>query len=243
MYSIYKKEINTFFSSSIGYLVAGVFLTTMGLIMWVFVDTSILESNYATIDQLFVVAPAIFIFLIPAVTMRSFADEFRDGTYELISILPVSEFKILLAKYLANVTLIVILLVPTLIYVWSVYQLGSPKGNLDVGATMGSYIGLLLLALSFVAIGLFASSLTSNQIVSFMLAAFLCFFFLWAFQFLSTMPIFFGKTDDLVQKIGINYHYASISKGVIDTRDIVYFISLISVFLFLCLVSLEKRKK
>lgn len=242
MYSLYKKEISSYFSSLIGYIVAIVFLVFMGLLMWLFTDTSILESNYATIDQLFSIAPMIFIFLVPAVTMRSFADEFKDGTYELLSVYPIEEWKIVLAKFFANGTLITIILLPTLIYVYSVYQLGSPKGNLDVGATIGSYLGLILLAFVFVAIGLFSSSITSNQIVGFALGAFFCFFFLWAFQFVSTLPIFYGKVDDLIQRIGINYHYSSISRGVIDTRDIVYFLSVIIFFLFLSMAVLEKRK-
>lgn len=242
MYSLYKKEISSYFSSLIGYIVAIVFLVFMGLLMWLFTDTSILESNYATIDQLFSIAPMIFIFLVPAVTMRSFADEFKDGTYELLAVYPIEEWKIVLAKFFANGTLIAIILLPTLIYVYSVYQLGSPKGNLDVGATVGSYLGLILLAFVFVAIGLFSSSITSNQIVGFALGAFFCFFFLWAFQFVSTLPIFYGKVDDLIQRIGINYHYSSISRGVIDTRDIIYFISVIIFFLFLSMAILEKRK-
>ena len=242
MYSLYKKEISSYFSSLIGYIVAIVFLVFMGLLMWLFTDTSILESNYATIDQLFSIAPMIFIFLVPAVTMRSFADEFKDGTYELLAVYPIEEWKIVLAKFFANGTLIAIILLPTLIYVDSVYQLGSPKGNLDVGATVGSYLGLILLAFVFVAIGLFSSSITSNQIVGFALGAFFCFFFLWAFQFVSTLPIFYGKVDDLIQRIGINYHYSSISRGVIDTRDIIYFISVIIFFLFLSMAILEKRK-
>jgi len=242
MLSLYKKEINTYFSSLIGYIVAAVFLVFMGLVMWLFTDTSILENNYATIDQLFSIAPMIFIFLVPAVTMKSFADEFRDGTYELLAVYPIHEWKIVLAKFLANGTLIMIILIPTLIYVYSVYQLGSPKGNLDIGAIAGSYLGLLMLALVFVAIGLFASTLTNNQIVGFAIGAFLCFFFLWAFQFISTLPIFYGSLDDLIQKLGINYHYASVSRGVIDSRDIVYFFTLIILFLFLSMAVLEKRK-
>ena len=242
MFSLYKKEINGFFSSLIGYIVSGVFLVFMGLLMWLFTDTSILESNYATIDQLFSLAPMIFIFLVPAVTMRSFADEFRDGTYELLAVYPIQEWKIVLAKFFANGTLLAIILLPTLIYVYSIYQLGSPVGNLDVGATMGSYFGLLLLALVFVAIGLFSSALTSNQIVAFALGSFLCFFLLWAFQFVSTLPVFYGKVDDLVQKLGINYHYSSMSRGVIDSRDVIYFLSVIVLLLFSCMAVLEKRK-
>jgi len=242
MFSIYKKEINSFFSSLIGYIVAGVFLVFMGLLMWLFVDTSILEDNYATIDQLFSLAPMIFIFLVPAVTMKSFADEFKDGTYELLAVYPIQEWKIVLAKFLANGTLILIILLPTLVYVYSVYQLGSPKGNLDLGAIAGSYFGLFLVALVFVSIGLFSSALTTNQIIAFALGSFLSFFLLWAFQFISTLPIFYGQFDDLVQKLGINYHYSSISRGVIDSRDVIYFLSVSIFLLFSCMVVLEKRK-
>jgi len=242
MFSIYKKEINSFFSSLIGYIVAGVFLVFMGLLMWLFVDTSILEDNYATIDQLFSLAPMIFIFLVPAVTMKSFADEFKDGTYELLAVYPIQEWKIVLAKFLANGTLILIILLPTLVYVYSVYQLGSPRGNLDLGAIAGSYFGLFLVALVFVSIGLFSSALTTNQIIAFALGSFLSFFLLWAFQFISTLPIFYGQFDDLVQKLGINYHYSSISRGVIDSRDVIYFLSVIIFLLFSCMVVLEKRK-
>jgi len=242
MFSLYKKEINSFFSSLIGYIVAGVFLVFMGMLMWLFSDTSILESNYATVDQLFSLAPMIFIFLVPAVTMKSFADEFKDGTYELLAVYPISEWKIVLAKFFANGTLILIILIPTLIYVYSVYQLGSPKGNLDLGAIVGSYFGLFLLALVFIAIGLFSSALTSNQIVAFALGSFLCFFILWAFQFVSTLPIFFGRVDDLVQKLGVNYHYSSISRGVIDSKDIIYFLTVIVGLLYCCMAILEKRK-
>lgn len=242
MFSLYKKEINSFFSSLIGYIVAGVFLAFMGMLMWLFADTSILESNYATVDQLFALAPMIFIFLVPAVTMKSFADEFRDGTYELLAVYPISEWKIVLSKFLANATLVLIILIPTLVYVYSVYQLGSPKGNLDIGAIAGSYFGLFLVALVFIAIGLFSSAITNNQIVAFALGSFLCFFILWAFQFVSTLPIFFGKVDDLVQKLGVNYHYSSISRGVIDSRDIVYFFSVIVGLLYCCMAVLEKRK-
>jgi len=242
MFSIYKKEINSFFSSLIGYIVAGVFLVFMGLLMWLFVDTSILEDNYATIDQLFSLAPMIFIFLVPAVTMKSFADEFKDGTYELLAVYPIQEWKIVLAKFLANGTLILIILLPTLVYVYSVYQLGSPRGNLDLGAIAGSYFGLFLVALVFVSIGLFSSALTTNQIIAFALGSFLSFFLLWAFQFISTLPIFYGQFDDLVQKLGINYHYSSISRGVIDSRDVIYFLSVIIFLLFSCIVVLEKRK-
>ena len=242
MISVFQKEINAFFSSILGYIVIGVFLVIMGLVMWVFPESSILEYNYATLDQLFNIAPLIFMFLIPAITMRSFAEEQQSGTIELLSTKPIREIEIILGKFFANLTLLIFALIPTLLYYYTVHELGSPKGNLDSGAIIGSYIGLILLGACFVAIGLFASSLTNNQIVSFILATFLCFSFYWVFDFLSLLPVFVGKIDDLVQMMGINYHYVSISKGVIDTRDVIYFISLIAVFLMMTQVSLERRK-
>lgn len=242
MWSIFKKEINSFYSSLIGYIVVGVFLIILGLMIWVFPDTSLLNYNYATLDQLFDLAPLIFMFLIPAVTMRSFAEEQQNGTLELLTTKPLSDWEIVLGKYFASLSLVVLAILPTLIYYYSVYQLGSPMGNLDSGAIAGSYLGLVLLAGAFVAIGLFASSLTNNQIVAFLLATFLCFLFQWGFLYFSKLPIFVGKTDDIVQMLGIDFHYLSISKGVIDSRDVVYFLSLVAGFLALTITSLGRRK-
>lgn len=242
MLSIFKKEINTFFSSLIGYIVIGVFLVIMGLMMWVFTDTSILEYSYATMQQLFDLAPIIFMFLIPAITMRSFAEEHQTGTIELLATKPLSDLQIILGKYFANLALVIFALLPTILYYYTIYELGSPRGNIDSGGVMGSYIGLTFLAGCFVAIGLFSSSLTNNQIVSFILATFLCFVFYWGFYFISRFPIFSGKGDDVVQMLGIDYHYNSISRGVVDTRDVIYFVSLIGVFVMMTVTSLERRK-
>ncbi len=242
MLTIFFKEINTFFSSLIGYIVVGVFLGILGLIMFVFPDTSLLNYNYATLDQLFDIAPMVFAFLIPAVTMRSFAEENQTGTIELLATRPLTDLQIVLGKYFASLALVVFALLPTLLYYYTVYQLGSPKGNLDSGAIMGSYIGLIFLAGTFVSIGVFASSLADNQIVGFILATFLCLIFYWGFYFFSKLPIFVGRVDDIVQMIGIDHHYASISRGVIDTRDIVYFISVIGIFVAMTVTSLERRK-
>jgi ABC-2 type transport system permease protein len=238
MLTIFSKEINTFFSSLIGYIAIGVFLLVTGLMMFVFPDTSLLDYNYATLDQLFSLAPMIFMFLIPAVTMRSFAEEIQTGTIELLTTRPLRDIEIVMGKYFANLILVLFALIPTLLYYYTVYQLGSPAGNLD----SGSYIGLFLLAGVYTAIGVFASSLIDNQIVSFILATFLCFFMYSGFLFISKMPFFFGTSDTIVQMFGIDYHYSSISRGVIDTRDIVYFISIIALFIAMTLVSLEKRK-
>jgi len=214
----------------------------MGLVMWVFPDYSVIDGNYATLDTLFSMAPLIFMFLIPAVTMRSFAEERQSGAIELLVTRPVTDWQIVAGKFLACLVLVLFALLPTVLYYFSIYQLGAPKGNLDSGGILGSYIGLLFLASAFVAIGVFASSLTSNQIVAFVLATFLCFFTYLAFDYLSRLPVFFGKTDDIVQSFGIAYHYSSVSRGVLDTRDLTYFISISALFLAATVLSLGRRK-
>jgi ABC-2 type transport system permease protein len=240
--AIFFKELNTFFASIIGYMVIGVFLAVMGLLLWVFPDYSILDENYANLDALFDIAPSIFMFLIPAVTMRSIAEEQQTGTIELLFTRPVSDWQIVAGKFWACLVLVMVALLPTLIYYGTVWQLGAPKGNLDSGGIMGSYIGLSALAAVFVAIGIFASSLTNNQIVAFVMSTFLCFFFYMAFDYLSRLPVFFGKSDDLVQSLGIKYHYESMSRGIIDTRNVVYFCSLIAFFLSATVLSLGRRR-
>lgn len=242
MLPIFFKEINAFFSSLIGYIVIGTFLVLMGLLMWVFPEYSILDGNYASLETLFAISPMVFMFLIPAVTMRTFAEEKQSGTIELLVTRPISDWQIVGGKFLACFMLVAFALLPTALYYISVYQLGAPPGNIDSGGTLGSYFGLLFLAGAFVAIGIFASSLTSNQIVAFVFATFLCFFVYLAFGFLSRLPIFFGKTDDIVQSLGIEYHYNSISRGALDTRDVVYFLSVIAFFLAATVVSLGKRR-
>lgn len=243
MWSIYKKEMVNYFSSLIAYIVIACFLIFLGLFMWVFKDTSVLEYNFATLDQLFTLAPFIFIFLIPAIAMSSLSDEHAGGTIELLTTKPISLSAILLGKYFAVWSLAAFAILPTIIYYYTIHQLGSPVGNLDSGAILGSYIGLVLLAGVFSSIGLFASSLTKNQIVAFVLGAFLSFFMYWAFFYLSKLPVFFGKMDYFVQQLGIDFHYTSISRGVLDTRDIVYFISMISLFLLCSAFSLNQMKK
>lgn len=242
MIPVFLKEINAFFASLIGYVVIGTFLVIMGLLMWVFPEFSIPDGNYASLDTLFGIAPMVFMFLIPAVTMRSLAEEKQSGTIELLVTRPVTDWQIVGGKFLAAFVLVVISLLPVWLYYFSVWQLGAPQGNIDFGGTLGSFIGLLFLAGAFVSIGIFASSLTNNQIVAFVLATFLCFFVYLAFDYLSRLPIFFGKTDDVIQSLGIDYHYNSISRGSLDTRDIVYFLSVIALFFAATLLSLGKRK-
>ena len=242
MISIYWKEINAFFSSLIAYIAIGVFLVVMGVMLWFLPDFSLLEYNYATLAPFFDLAPVVFAFLIPAITMRSFSEERQSGTIELLATRPISDLQIILGKYFAGLTLVLFALIPTALYYVTVYQLGIPKGNLDSGAILGSYFGLFLLAGTFASIGIFASSLSANQIVAFLLAILLCLTIHWGFFFFSKLPVFVGKLDDLIQQLGIDYHYASISRGVIDTRDLLYFLSTIAFFIALTLVSLERRK-
>ncbi len=242
MFTLYKKELSSFLSSLIGYVVIIVFLLINGLFLFVFQgEFNLLEFGYANVDSLFMIAPFVFLFLIPAITMRSFAEEKRLGTIEMILTRPLTDLQIVMAKYFAGLTLVVFSLVPTLLYVFSIYQLGLPTGNIDLGGTWGSYIGLLFLGASFVAIGMFASTLTDNQIISFILAVFVRGFFYIGFEFIYSLELF-GDIDLLIKSLGINYHYNSMSRGVIDTRDVIYFLSIIGFFILLARYSLERRK-
>jgi ABC-2 type transport system permease protein len=171
-----------------------------------------------------------------------FAEEQQTGTIEFLATKPVRDIDIILGKYFAALALVLFSILPTVLYYYTVYQLGSPQGNLDAGAILGSYLGLFLLAAIFAAIGIFASSLSSNQILAFLLATFLCFLFYYGFYYFSKLPVFVGRFDDLIQKLGIDYHYNSISRGIVDTRDVVYFFSVSTLFLALTLFSLERRK-
>jgi ABC-2 type transport system permease protein len=242
MLTLYIKEINSFLSSLIGYIVITIFLTVIGLFMWVFPgNLNLLDSGYANIDTLFIIAPWVFMFLVPAVTMRMFADEKKLGTIELLLTRPLTDLNIVLGKYLAGLSLVLLALIPTLVYYFAAHTLGNPSGNIDTGAMWGSYLGLLFLAAAFVSIGLFASSLTENQIISFIIAVFLCFFFFIGFESISQLALF-GKVDNIILFLGINEHYISMSRGVIDTRDVLYYLSLISIFLILTKTVLESRK-
>ncbi len=242
MYTLLRKEISIFLSSLIGYIVIAVFLLINGLFIWIFpMEFNILLFGYASLDGLFIIAPFVFLFLIPAVTMRFFADERRSGTMELLLTKPVSDLQIIMAKYLAGLILVIGAILPTLIYVISVWHLGLETGNLDRGGTLGSYLGLFFLAAAFVATGLFSSSLTDNQIVAFIIAVFLCGFSYIGFEAIHNLELM-GRFDLFVKSLGINAHYVSMSRGVIDTRDVVYFLSYIALFVLLTLISLQRRK-
>ncbi len=241
MIAIFRKELTAFFSSLTGYIAIAVFLVLMSLIMWVFPNNA-LDNGYATLDILFSNAPLVFMLLIPAITMRMFSEEKRAGTIELLITRPVTALQIVLGKFFAAWFLVVFALLPTLLYYYTIRVLGSPPGNIDSGASWGSYIGLVLISASFVSIGLFASSLTDNQIVAFVLSAFLSFMALLSFDALSGMGLFGGKADTIIQSIGMQYHYDSISRGVVDSSDVVYFLSLVVIFILCTKTTLDSRK-
>lgn len=242
MFSLYIKEIKSFLSSIIGYIFMGVFLIISGLFLWVFPNIdNVLESGLADLQGLFSLSQFLFLFLVPAITMRSFAEERRTGTMDLLLTKPLTDMQIIWAKFLSCLTLLLIALIPTLIYVISIYFIGNPVGNIDMGSTWGSYLGLLFLGATFIAIGLFASSLTNNQIIAFIIAAPLCFILSFGFAFIYSFESL-GAIGYYIKALGIEHHYASISKGVIDTRDIIYFCSVIFIFLFGTRIVLLKRK-
>ncbi len=242
MLNILLKEISQFFSSVTGYLAIAVFLILLGLVVFVFPETSLFEYGYADMDSFFNSAPWVLLFLIPAINMKLFAEERRAKTLEFLYSKPVKLSGIVMGKYLAALLLVLIALLPTLIYVKTLSALAEPVGNIDTGAIFGSYIGLFLLAAVFTAIGLLASALTKNQIVAFIVAVFLCFLFYYAFESLSGLRTFSGKTDYLIQNLGIEEHYRSMSRGVIDSRDLLYFFSVIALFLLLTHTILKHRK-
>jgi ABC-2 type transport system permease protein len=242
MLSLFLKEIRSFLSSLIGYIAIVVFLLAIGFFMWIVKgDQNVLDNGFASLDTLFAIGPWIFLFLIPAITMRSLADEKKSGTIELLLTRPLTDLQIVLAKYAAGFVLVLFSLLPTLIYFYSVWQLGSKPGNIDTGGTWGSYIGLLFLGSSFVSIGIFASSLTDSQIISFILAFAFCFLCYTGFEQLSSLDLF-GRADTFIESLGINYHYNSMSRGVLDTRDMIYFLSINALFILLTKVRLESRK-
>lgn len=242
MLVLLKKEFSNFFASPMGYIVIGVFLILTGLFLWVFPgEYNILDSGYANMDGLFILAPWLYLFLVLAVTMRLFAEEKRTGTIELLFTRPITKLSIVISKYLAGVLLVLFSLFPTLVYFVSVYVMGDPIGVMDVGGTWGSYIGLFFLAAIYVSIGLFASSLTDNQIISFIISAVLCFFFYYGFDLMASMALS-GVNATFLSSLGINSHYESMSRGVIDSRDVIYYLVVITLFVFATKEVLEKKK-
>lgn len=242
MFAVLKKEFNSFFASPIGYLVIGLFLVVNGLFLWVFKgEYNILDSGFASLEPFFTLAPWIFLFLIPAITMKSFSEEIRQATLELLLTKPLTTSQLVLGKYFGALSLILLALLPTLLYVVTIYYLGQTEGNLDSGVIIGSYFGLIFLAACYAAMGIFASILSPNQIVSFILAIFLCFIAYFAFEALANLNIF-GSGAFGIEDLGLDAHYESISRGIIDTRDIIYFMSFIFFFLALTGFSLTSKK-
>lgn len=241
MYAVFKRELFSFLNSLMAYITIGVFLLACALLLWYFPDTSILDYGYAELNGFFSLVPFLFMFLIPAITMRSFAEERKEGTYVLLATRPLSDMQIILAKYLACIVLLLFALLPTLVYYYSIYQLGLPKGNIDSGAVIGSYLGLFLLGNAFTAIGIFTSSITKNQVIAFAIAVFLCFFAFSGFDSLSKL-FELNYLETILVNLGINEHYQSISRGVLDTRDLIYFISFVLVFLGLTKMVVGGRK-
>ncbi len=243
MLALYLKEVRGFLSSIIGYVFMSIFLLSTGIFLWIVsYDTNLLEAKIADLIPFFNLAPTIFLILIPAITMRSFAEERRTGTIELLFTKPLHEWQIVLAKFLAGTTLVFISVLPTFIYFFSVYQLADPVGNMDVGATITSFIGLLLLGACFVSIGLFASSLTQSQIVAFIIAMFGTWMLFEGLDLLGSFNVF-GGLDFIIRYIGIKSHYTSIMKGVVDSRDVIYFLSVIVLFLFATITVVKGQKR
>jgi ABC-2 type transport system permease protein len=240
MVQVLGKEFNSFLNSLIAYVVIGVFLAGIGLLMWVFPETSVLEYGYADMDTLFSLGPFVFIFLIPAITMRSFAEEKKAGTMELLLTKPLTDWDIILGKFLACWLLVLVALIPTLICYWSVYMLGNPVGNIDTPGVIGSYIGLALLGGVFCAVGILASSITPNQIVSFIVAAFLCFLLFSGFNSLSAINVW-SSNALVIRQLGLLYHYESLSKGLIDSRDVIFFCSEMFLMLLITRIILGAR--
>ncbi|WP_340202465.1 gliding motility-associated ABC transporter permease subunit GldF [Ascidiimonas sp. W6] len=240
MYAILKKEIRSFFASPVGYLVISLFLILNGLFLWVFKgEFNIFDYGFADLSAFFTLAPWILIFLIPAITMKSFSEENKMGTLELLLTKPLSTLQIVLGKYLGVFVLSLIALLPTLLYVFTVWKLGNPEGNIDLGSTFGSYAGLIFLMMSYTAIGVFSSILTDNQIVAFILGVFICFVFYFGFEGMADL----ANVDFAIEKWGMKSHFESMGRGVIDTRDLIYFLSLTGFFIFVTSSFLKNKSE
>lgn len=240
MKAILLKEINSFFGTPIGYLVISIFLVINGLFLWVFEgDYNILNSGYADLSPFFVIAPWILIFLIPAVTMKSFADEKKQGTLELLLTKPIGLPQIVLGKFFGSVVLIIIAIIPTYIYVWIISDLAMPETSVDFGSTLGSYFGLLFLVFAYTAIGIFTSSLSENQIVAFIVSVLLCFISYFGFEAIANV---LKEWSNQISYFGMQNHFNSMAKGVIDTRDLIYFLSFSAIFLMLTVYKLKSEK-
>lgn len=243
MLAIFKREIQSFFTSPIGYLIIGLFFLLSGLFLWVFKGPfNIFDYGFADLGNFFLLAPWIFLFLIPALTMRSFSEEKKLGTLELQLIKPITHWQLVMGKFLGTFVLVLVILLPTFFYVYTISQLGVTIGNLDMGLVYGSYIGLLFLAAVYNAIGLFTSVLTENQIIAFILSTVLCFFMYYGFEALATL-FSSGKLGLFIRELGMKSHFEGVARGVLDSRDFIYFISVAGFFLLLVVVQLKHGKR
>jgi ABC-2 type transport system permease protein len=241
MFSIFKKEVSSYFNSLIAYIVIGVFLLLTSLMLWMYPNTSVLDYGYAEMTSFFDFCPYIFLLLIPAVSMRMFSEEFRTGTVEFLFTKPISLWGIILGKYLATLFILVLAILPTLVYFVSLYLLGNPKGNIDSASVFGSYFGLILLAAAYASIGIFTSTLSKNQVVAFILAAIISYFFYDGLGQIS--GIFRGSVQYYLNYFGLDFHYSSLGKGMLDSRNIVYLISFSGIFLVFTNLLLNKSRK
>ena len=240
MWNICKKEISQFFSSLTGYIAVILFLLINGMFLFLLQDSNIFDFGYASLDKFFELAPWVFIFLVPAVAMRSFSDEFRTGTFEILKTKPVTSLQIVLGKYFSVILVVVIALIPTILYVFTIKAL-SVNGAIDKGGIAGSYLGLIFLSAVFSAISICCGSFTSNAIVSFLISAFMCLILYFGFNAISSISVFSGNADYYIEMLGIDFHYQSISRGVIDSRDLTYFLSLIVLSIFITQKKLKSK--
>jgi ABC-2 type transport system permease protein len=240
MWSICKKELSQFFSNLTGYIAIILFLLINGIFLFMLTDSSILEYGYASLDKFFELAPWVLLFLVPAITMRVFSEEFRAGTFETLKTRPLTRWAIVTGKYYATLLVLVFVIIPTLIYIVTIKAL-SASGNIDSGGITGSYIGLFLLAAVFAAISLCCSSFTSNAVIAFLLSAFACLILYFGFDAISKLAIFQGSADYYIEMVGIDFHYRSTSRGVLDSRDVIYFLSIIFLSLLITVKNLAKK--
>ena len=240
MWSICKKELGQSFSNLTGYIAIILFLLVNGLFLFVLKDSSIFEFGYATLDKFFELAPWILLFLVPAITMRTLTDEFKTGTFEILQTKPLSKWQIVWGKYLSILMVLLFVIIPTFIYIITIQSL-SAQGGIDTGGIIGSYIGLFLLAAVFAAIGLCCSGFTNNAVVAFLISAFACLVLYFGFNALSKISFFENGLDYYIEMIGIDFHYRSISRGVLDSRDLIYFFSIIFLFLMITVKNLQKK--
>jgi ABC-2 type transport system permease protein len=240
MLSICKKELNQFFNNLTGYITIVMFLLVNGLFLFVLKDSNLFDYGYATLDKFFELSPWILIFLVPAITMRSLSDEYKTGTFEILQTRPISRWQIVGGKYLSVLLVMLFVILPSMLYVFTIKSL-STSGTIDSGGLLGSYTGLLLLSSVYAAIGLCCSSFTSNAVVAFLLSAFSCLILYFGFNAISKLPVFIGQADYYIEMVGIDFHYRSTSRGLLDSRDIVYFASLNLLFLLITLKNIQKR--